>query len=98
MWNEDDVIGLRLLPKLIAITHWYAGFFDALAVALEHEQSRQLSGGSAVSDSVCGDWRDVVPRRVEFEPPPPEPSSPSDPLRCHSPMDRSRSRCRQRAL
>ena len=27
--------GLRLLPKLISFTYWYAGSFDALAVALE---------------------------------------------------------------
>jgi hypothetical protein len=41
-------MGLWLLPKLIALTHWNAGLFQALAVALEHEQSRQLTECSAI--------------------------------------------------
>jgi hypothetical protein len=38
-------MGFKLLQKLIVVTQWNAGFFEALAVALEREQRRQLSEG-----------------------------------------------------
>jgi hypothetical protein len=40
---------MRLLPNLIAITHWCAEFFDELAVALDNEQTRQLTDGSSLT-------------------------------------------------
>jgi hypothetical protein len=40
--QAGKVIGLRLLPRLIDISDWCAGFFGALAVELERERSRQL--------------------------------------------------------
>jgi hypothetical protein len=36
------VIGLRLLPRLIDISDWCAGFFGELTVVLERERCRQL--------------------------------------------------------
>ena len=45
-------MGLALLPKLIVITRWNAGFFEALAVVLENEQARQLTQGSKARESV----------------------------------------------
>jgi hypothetical protein len=40
--QAGKVIGLRLLPRLIDISDWCAGFFGALTVVLERERSRQL--------------------------------------------------------
>jgi hypothetical protein len=40
--QAGKVTGLRLLPRLIDISDWCAGFFGALTVVLERERSRQL--------------------------------------------------------
>ena len=45
-------MGLTLLPRLIVIAHWHAGFFDALAVVLEDEQARQRAHGSTGREPV----------------------------------------------
>ena len=60
-------MGLSLLPKLIALTHWNAGLFQALAVTLEHERSRQLTECSAIDESLDRAACDVVPACVESD-------------------------------
>jgi hypothetical protein len=60
-------MGLRLLPRLIALTQWNAGLFEALAEALELEQSRQLAEQSTTDESRVGARREVVPASVESE-------------------------------
>ena len=32
---------MRVLPKMIVIADWCAGFFGALTLVLEHERTRQ---------------------------------------------------------
>jgi hypothetical protein len=39
--QEGHAAGLRVLPTLIVITDWCAGFFGALTLVLEHERTRQ---------------------------------------------------------
>ncbi len=54
-------MGLTLLPKLIAIAHWSAGSFNALAVVLENEQARQLTPGSTIREFATKNGVDLVP-------------------------------------
>lgn len=58
-------MGLTLLPRLIVIAHWNAGFFDALAVVLENEQARQRTNGSTIREIAATNGGDVVPAYPE---------------------------------
>jgi len=57
-------MGLTLLPKLIVITRWNAGLFEALAVVLENEQARQLTQGSKVREFVVANGATHLDRPV----------------------------------
>ena len=54
-------MGLTLLPRLIVIAHWNAGFFDVLAVVLENEQARQRTHGSTARDPAVNDATPAYP-------------------------------------
>ena len=58
-------MGLTLLPRLIVLAHWNAGFFDALAVVLEDERARQLTHGSTIREFVVTNGAEVVPANPE---------------------------------
>ena len=57
-------MGLRMLPRMITLAQWNARFFEAVAVALQQEESR-LGPGQRVAAARHCDGRDMVPAFVE---------------------------------